>query len=227
MRHRVDWIVPAAMVALVAGGAQAATVDRMDTHISYTRTHQANAGDLAVLGTPQWYYVSDGTQWYAGAGTAQAGTSTLVSESTVGGTLRFEMTPTGGNALMNYTDYDSGSHSSQGVLGAHGPLVIEATPGATTATIHGYLDIVSNDITWYGEPRFNYYSAPVGSWVPFDATYTLVDTTWHSGIFGANFQYLVTGHIDFTQPVPEPSALALLAAGAVGLAAWRWRTRAG
>ena len=57
---------------------------------------------------------------------------------------------------------------------------------------------LANDATWYGEPLFNYYSAVVGSIVPFELTYTLLNGAgWSPTTFQSSFSYTVRGEVDF------------------------------
>ena len=208
----------------------AATIDRLDvwTLDGYSVSHSASASDFMVLEWPHVYYLNDGTSWQSGAGGYGYGTVGLTSQTVTGGTVSYMLALAAGDSyLMNYTDYDSGDHSSQGEIAPFGSMVLTAPIGSKTATMNGYAEIVSDTMTWYGEPRFNYYSAPVGDAVPFTLTYTLLGSTWQPGIFNTNFNYNMQGTIDFTHPVPEPSTLALLAAGALGLCGygWRWRRR--
>jgi hypothetical protein len=74
----------------------------------------------------------------------------------------------------------------------------------------GYTPIVSNDETWYGEPRFNYYTAPVGAYVYFEVTYTLLSGEFTADTFDNDPSYRITGYVDFTNVIPEPASSGLL-----------------
>jgi outer membrane protein assembly factor BamB len=190
------------------------TIDRMTTRGSYTGTTYTPGGTLLLLGSAETYTLSDGTSWTSGAGSHSLH-STRVEGVDVGKGLRFLLaTPPSGGLLYEQTDYDAGAHSAQGTLAAAGPLVLEAAPGATTAVMSGLARIVANTATVYGEPRFNYYSAIVGSIVPFRQTYTLLDgATWQADIFTRTFRYANTGSVDFARPVSVPRAVALTIGG--------------
>jgi hypothetical protein len=231
--HRTaSWLARIGMLillGLVAGRASAQTIDRMtvSTFGGYAAGHSASAQDLVVLGEPQTYYLSDATTWASGAGGFSNDTAGVAGQTITGGTISYALDLAPGETdLMNYTDYDGGSHSSSGILAPDGPLVLVATIGSKTAVLNGYAQIVSDTPANYQPPRFVYYNAPVGDAVPFTVTYTLQGTpTWGSGIFATDFSYTVQGTIDFTHPLPEPSAIAMLGVGAIGLAAYALRRR--
>jgi len=180
-----------------------ATIDLMTTSGLYGNTYSPG-GNFYVLGFPDEYFLSDGTSWMSGAGSFSMGGGALDHVEVSGTTVRYILNPPLNGVLSQYTDYDSGNHSSQGVLGVAGPLVIEATIGSSTAVMTGELEIVSNDITWYGEPRFNFYSTIVGSTVPFEVTYTNQSGPWTATTFDANFSYRMSGSVDFSSPTSVP-----------------------
>jgi outer membrane protein assembly factor BamB len=91
--------------------------------------------------------------------------------------------------------------------------VIEATAGSSTAVMRGLTRIIANDATWYGEPRFNFYSSIVGSVVPFEQTYTIEGQTWAPDTFTRSFSYSNTGQVDFAHPVSVPRAVELTIGG--------------
>ena len=170
-----------------AAAAPYATINSMSvsTFGGYAASHSASAQDLVVLGEPQTYYLSDATQWSSGAGGFSNDTAGLAGQTVNGGTVSYDLGLSAGETdLMDYTDYDGGNHSSQGELAPYGPMVLNASIGSQTAVMNGYATIVSDTMTSYGEPRFDYYSAPVGDQVPFTVTYKLQGgQTWQPGIF--------------------------------------------
>lgn len=74
----------------------------------------------------------------------------------------------------------------------------------------GYTEILSNEATYYGEPRFNFYSADVGQSVFFEQTYTLLTGSFTETLFDTNFTYNESGYVDFTDAIPEPSSAAMI-----------------
>ena len=85
--------------------------------------------------------------------------------------------------------------------------------------IRGYTEILSNDETWYVEPRFNYYSAVVGDRVYFEQTVALYDAAFSEDLFTSEFSCRITGFVDFTRlyMAPERGTLALLGVGLAGI----------
>jgi outer membrane protein assembly factor BamB len=75
--------------------------------------------------------------------------------------------------------------------------------------MRGQAEIVANDETSYGEPRFNFYSAVVGSVVPFELTYTLLSGTWGPTTFDQAFSYSRMGWVDFANPISAPQLIDL------------------
>ncbi|MBN2024138.1 MAG: hypothetical protein JW809_15245 [Pirellulales bacterium] len=193
------------------------TVDRMTFHYASWQ-YNPNPGNMLLLHFPETFFLADGTSWNAGAGVFQGGPSVLADQSVVGDTIRYTMELAEGKTyLTQYKTFDVPKYYSAGTLAPYGPMVIEATIGSATAALDGYVLIESNhpDVGW--PDRFNYYSAEVGQIVPFTATYTLLNgQTWDTGIFGRAFRYQLEATVDFTSPVPEPSAVA----GALGLLAF-------
>ncbi len=199
---------------LPAGGASTptpATIDRMTTRTFFGS--YSPGWPLELLGSADVYHLSDGTQWSSGAGSYYNHGSSLSSVDVSGTTIRYTLSPPTVGLIYEQTDYDSGDHSAQGSLGPSGPLVLEAQVGSTTAVLRGHAVVVSNDPTWYGEPRFNYYTAIVGSVVPFEITYTRTVGTWTPAAFGAAFDYTSTGWVDFAHPVSTPPAVELTIGG--------------
>jgi len=205
-----DARAPARAASTLAG----LTIDRMTTKgASYTVTYHPG-GTILLLGGADTYTLSDGSSWGSGAGFGYLYSTSLDRVEVSGDTIRYVLfAPPDSGKIYQQADYDSGDHSSQGTLAA-GPLVIEATAGSATAIMRGNALIVDNTMTGYGEPRFNYFSAIVGSVVPFQQTYTLVDgTTWQPDTFTRPFDYTNTGRVDFERPVSVPRAVALTILG--------------
>lgn len=200
--------------------AGAATIDRMNvaTFGHYTQDYYAG-GTFLIFGSADSYQLSDGTSWASGAGSHAPAYSTLASVSTSGSSITYTFNATTSGYLFSNTDYDSGDHSSQGILALPDALTIVAEAGSTTGVIKGYTKILSNTETWYGQPRFNYYSAPVGASVYFEQTFTLQGSTFTTDLFTHNFVYNETGYVDFTKAaaVPEPGTALLSMLGLAAL----------
>jgi hypothetical protein len=184
----------------------------------YSQTYQPG-GTFMVFSQADSYNLSDGTSWDSGAGWHPDTISTLayVSATEDSITYLFNAPPSG--LLFRNTDYDSGDHSAQGELGLPATLSIVASPGSSTGVMRGYTKVVSNQETWYGQPKFNYYSASVGSYVYFEQTFSLNESTFTPDLFKTSFDYNQTGFVDFTRtlPVPEPTTAALMLIGLAAL----------
>jgi len=193
------------------------TIDRMTTSIGYSDGHPAG-GSIELFGAAVTYTLDDGSSWASGAGSYSSKRSYLDHVEVDGSTVRYVLFPPADGKTYEQTDYDSGNHSAQGALGTPASLVLTATIGSTTAVLTGSVPILSNDPTWYGEPRFNYYSTIPGANVPYELDYVLVGgATWQPDSFTRAFSYTCTGWVDFAHPtsVPRLSTLHILGSGQV------------
>lgn len=234
-------LLGAAAIAIAATSAQAATIDRMDTFGSGTvNALYQPAGTVVVFGSATTYLLSDGNQWQAGAGWAPETLATVSGVTIVGDELVYALADFrfGGSGDTNgllFANVDFGfgdQNSAQGELGLPTSLTISAKQGSSIGVMRGYTKIVSNLPTSYGESRFNYYSARVGSHVYFEQTFQLHDTTFTADLFasgGPEVRYVVEGFVDFKNvaAVPEPASVALFAIGlsAIALRGSRRRSR--
>jgi hypothetical protein len=196
----------------------AATIDTilLSNFGGYSDTYTPGTFSFNAPSEPLSYQLSDGTSWQSGAGSFGWGHAMFSSVSLSGSTLSYTLATNSPVAEM-FTDFDGGNHSAQGQFDFASPLILQATLGSNTATLSGELQVISNDITWYGEPRFNYFTAPVGAIVPFQMTYRLTSGAWELNTFDSSFNYFATGSIDIASSAstPEPSDFfyAFLSAG--------------
>jgi hypothetical protein len=181
-------------VFLFGGLSPAAIIDLMNT----TAFGDYQPGDtFMVFGQAANYQLSDGTSWDSGAGTGHIAASTLESVTTTGSTITYTFGPTTSGFLFSQTDFDSGEHSAQGELGLPSALTLTALLGESTVHMKGYTEIVSNTETWYGQPRFNYFTAPVGSRVYFEQTFSLLNDSFIGDLFSRSFAHTEVGYVDF------------------------------
>lgn len=174
-----------------------ASIDFMTINVSSTANP---GGEVLLFGSASEYFLSDGSSWDSGAGSSAIGGGTLKSVEISGSTIQYIFNPPSDGILFRQTDYNAGDHSSQGELGVKGPLILKAEIGSNTATMSGNVVVISNDMTWYGEPKFNYFSASVGALARYSITYTLHNSGWTGNIFDTTFSYSLSGYVYFTPP---------------------------
>lgn len=212
--------VVVASITVGGGPVSATTIDRMDT--DWFDNYQPSVLPqpyFIVFGGTARYHLSDASSWDSGAGSVRPGWAFLREVSVDGDVASYLFDSAYYPSLFQHTDYDGGDHSAQGELGVFTPLVLIATLGADSGIIRGYTEILSNDETWYGEPRFNYYSAVVGDRVYFEQNVALYDAVFSEDLFTSEFGYRISGFVDFTRiyTTPEPGTLWLLGLGFAGI----------
>lgn len=195
---------PAPSAPAASPAAARITIDRMSFGVTYSDTYSPATG-LVIFGPAKTYYLSNGTSWGSGAGTYYLARAIFDRAEIVGATIRYYFNPPALGFLYKQTDYDSGDHSSNGSLAPAGPLVLEATLGSNTATMSGDVSIQSNVPANYTEPRFNYWSAPMGAIVPFRATFNLLGgASFTAATFATSFSYSNAGEVNFADPSSIP-----------------------
>jgi hypothetical protein len=187
------------------------TIDRM-TVSNYWNSYLPYR-EFRLLGRPETFFLSDQSSWQGGAGSATIPFATFDHAEMFGDTIRYFLTPQPDSLIHAHTDFNSGDHSSQGSLVAAGPLVLDALVGSTTAVMRGYARIRDNEMTWYGEPLFNFFSSIPGSIVPFTNTFTIGSGPWTFETFDHPFDYASAGEVDFANPVSTPPLLDLALRG--------------
>ncbi|WP_374565085.1 hypothetical protein [Ideonella sp.] len=185
--------------AIASAGAHAATIDKMFTATigHYEQDHQVGQ-PFMIFPKADYYLLSDGTTWDSGAGSHSTTYASLKKVVIDGDYIRYVFDRPEGGILFQNTDYDSGEHSAQGVLGAPKAIVLVAKAGSTQGIFKGYTTVISNDETWYGQPRFNFYSAAVGEKVYFKQNFVLLNgAVFTPTLFDTNFTYNVFGLVNF------------------------------
>jgi len=200
--------------------AYALTIDQMYTATfgHYNQTYDPNGytsqQSFMIFSQADYYVLNDGSSWDSGAGWHPAASSTVESIEIDNDTIIYNFFNPENKILFQNIDYNSGNHSAQGILGVSSPLRIIAEIGTHTGIMTGYSIILSNEETWYGEARFNYYSADVGDFVYYEINFVLSDSIWTEDLFNNRFSYNLSGMVDFTaSPVPEPATILLVFIG--------------
>lgn len=207
-------LLSALLLLGVTTATNAAVINQMSTNTfgGYSQTYGQYGAGLMILGEADEYFLDDGSSWTSGAGWHPTQYADVDNVYLDGTSINYVLDMGIGSTLFQNTDYSFGDHSAQGTLATIDQLILSAEIGSTIATITGYAEVMANDETWYGEPRFNYYAANVGDLVYFEVDYQLLGgATWGVDLFDTQFTYNLSGLVDFTdkKSVPEPSGFAL------------------
>lgn len=168
------------------------TIDRIKTSYaaSYTPT-----GSLNIVGKIDSYDLNNGSSWSSGAGSFSYGIMTYRSCSRHGVELLYQFDTDG--LMLKPTDYNSGNHSAHFQLDVFGPLILKATEGSTIARLSGLAEIIFDEPANYADSRFHMLSSPVGSIIPFEASFVLKSgKSFTETVFEEQFSYSVTAEID-------------------------------
>jgi hypothetical protein len=169
---------------------------RMETY--YFTSYSAELG-LQVMDSGKTYELDNGESWESGAGSANYGRMHFAYLVRDGRSLSYHMMPDA--RLLERIDYDSGSHSAHFRLDSVDELVLVAEHGGATATLEGRARIALDEPANYNDARFNHLNAPVGTIVPFTATYTLMEpATFGPDTFDAPFTYSAAIVVDLSDP---------------------------
>ncbi len=216
MKFRVTFR-PAFIVVLLmlwASSAQSLVITEMAIGPrSYMYFPNEEFRGLRVLNRATEYTLNDGSTWDSGAGFGTINSANLDYYFVDGGIINYVLDVAIGDTVYDNTDFNSGNHSAHGVLASLEPFVLRAKLGSTVASSSGSLLLVENTETWYGEPRFNYFAASVGSHVPFEVSYELTHgAVWDENVFDTQFSYIIDGKIVFASvPIPSMPYLFLIA----------------
>ena len=191
---------------LLAIQSHAQTIDRVSiaTYGYHSQSYDTDGFSFEqklMLGDPDIYHLSDGSTWDSGVGTFYSYEASLNSVLENAGKVVYVFDAPADGRLWDYTDYNSGNHSSKGILSlVDDSLFLVAEKDSNTATLRGFLEVTSNSYSSYADSRFNFYTAEVGLRIPFAINYVLVgDNTWTANIFDSEFTYSLNGSIDFTE----------------------------
>lgn len=210
--------------AAISSLANAATIDLIDiaTFGHYQQTFNPSGYTYQrelELGSPDVYHLSDGSTWASGAGSFYSFAPTVQSVQQDANIITYSLSTPSNGVIWDYTDYNSGNHSSKGTLSLHGDaLLLTAVEGSATAVLSGLLEVTSNTYSNYSDYRYNFFTANVGDVVPFEINFTLYGgSVWNTSLFNNAFTYNLEGQIDLASPVPIPGALWLFASGLLPL----------
>jgi hypothetical protein len=189
----------------------------------YSVTASPDSG-IEALGFPEFFTFVGGGGWESGAGSTTVNYAAETAVSVNGSLMSYVLSTPPGSLIYSETDYDLGSNSSNGQLVSTAPLILNAYVGSTTATLDGYAMISVDTPANYSDDRFHYFDAPIGAFVPFSLTYTLTSGTWTPTIMDSPFSYNMSGTLDFSDAVPEPSPSLV---SLIVIALWLYRRRRG
>jgi hypothetical protein len=121
--------------------------------------------------------------------------------------------PVASNSFYYTQKFSDGAYFVE--LRFDGPLEISAIAGSNVAVWSGRVEVASYDSIYNSSVSSRPGVAPVGSFVPFQMTYTLTDgNVWDETLFDRQFFYTSTGTVDLTTwVVPEPSSYVLTCVG--------------
>ena len=206
-------------IFLFSGNSWPATIDKMTVAAfgGYTQSYDPDnyEDEFMIFGMADRYFLNDGSFWDSGAGWNPNTSVEFVKSIVYDTEIKYFFDPPVFYVLFQNRDYDSGDHSSQGVLTIASDPVITARRNSKLAQMEGYARIESNDTT--GSEGFNYYSASPGAWVYYHIEYWNYSGYWGPTTFNQAFEYNLRGYVDFSNTVPEPSSEGMLFLGALGI----------
>ncbi len=171
------------------------TIDLMVTFGRGPGGHAAG-GPLILLGTSLTYFLSDGSSFENGAGSAPLAYMTLDQVVVTADSVHYIMrAPSDSIAFYRLDEY------TEGALAVAGPLVLSAALGSNVAVMSGVVRILENVPISRGVPGFRYFSSRIANVVPFAATYSCT-SPWTATSFDSTFTYELAGRVDFAHPIP-------------------------
>jgi hypothetical protein len=177
------------------GSATAKTVDKLTMKPWYTDGYEF--GKMAMAASGKDYFLSDGSQWESGAGSASYGFMSLGHLSRQGSLIRYHMTTE--SVFVERTDYNSGNHGANYRLESIGDWVIEAEYGSSAGTLTAEALITMDEPANYSGDIFNYLSRPICSVVPVTITYT-ISGAFTETLFENPFTYTSDITVDLSNP---------------------------
>jgi hypothetical protein len=175
------------------GSATAKTVDKLTMEPWYTDRYEFDK--MAIAASGKDYFLSDGSQWESGAGSASYGFMSLGHLSRRGSLIRYHMSTE--SLFVERTDYNNGDHGANYRLETVGDWVIEAEYGTNLGTLTAEALITMDQPANYSGNIFNYLSRPICSVVPVTITYVITGTFTET-LFDAPFDYTSNITVDLS-----------------------------
>jgi hypothetical protein len=154
---------------------------------------------MRIAGFHGTYYLSDGSSWPSGAGTADQAFMTLDHFTREGSVIRYHMTTP--DLIVRRTDGSFGDHAANYRLETLEHLIIVAQYDSPVGTVTSEALIAIDEPTTIVDERFNFLSAPLCSAVPITITYELLGGhVFDETLFDAEFVFTSYTVVDFTSP---------------------------
>jgi len=157
-----------------------------DTYAPQTRMWMGSFGNA--------YFLSDGSSWGSGAGSASYGSMSLDHITHHGALIAYHMVVD--SLFVERTDYDSGDHSAHFRLETLGDWTIIGEFGTPSGTLVGQVIVTMDEPANAVDGRFSYLSSPLCAAVPVTINYTLVSGVFDDRLFDNPFDYVAQIVVD-------------------------------